>query len=196
MKIASCRAGNVIGGGDWAKDRIVPDCIAALQKKQTHSGAQSPRHASVAACAGTVERLSVAGGVAGQSEIAPHRFARADRPPLILAPTAIPIARSRNWSRKSCDIGPGRWQDKSDPKAPHEAGLAAIVHRQSLRLAALAAGVEFFRNDCQNGRLVSRRRNACARPRNFKRKPRRKSRNTSPTPAPCACRGPRARKSR
>ncbi|TKB05201.1 CDP-glucose 4,6-dehydratase [Alteromonas portus] len=27
IKIASARAGNVIGGGDWAKDRIVPDCI-------------------------------------------------------------------------------------------------------------------------------------------------------------------------
>lgn len=30
--IASVRAGNVIGGGDWAKDRIIPDCIRALQK--------------------------------------------------------------------------------------------------------------------------------------------------------------------
>ncbi len=29
--IASARAGNVIGGGDWAKDRIIPDCIRALQ---------------------------------------------------------------------------------------------------------------------------------------------------------------------
>lgn len=28
--IASVRAGNVIGGGDWAKDRIVPDCARAL----------------------------------------------------------------------------------------------------------------------------------------------------------------------
>jgi CDP-glucose 4,6-dehydratase len=27
--IASARAGNVIGGGDWAKDRIVPDCVRA-----------------------------------------------------------------------------------------------------------------------------------------------------------------------
>ena len=34
VKIASVRAGNVIGGGDWATDRIVPDCIRALQKKQ------------------------------------------------------------------------------------------------------------------------------------------------------------------
>jgi len=28
---ATARAGNVIGGGDWAEDRIVPDCIRALQ---------------------------------------------------------------------------------------------------------------------------------------------------------------------
>lgn len=27
---ASARAGNVIGGGDWSEDRIVPDCIRAL----------------------------------------------------------------------------------------------------------------------------------------------------------------------
>lgn len=28
--LASCRAGNVIGGGDWAVDRIVPDCFRSL----------------------------------------------------------------------------------------------------------------------------------------------------------------------
>ena len=31
VAIASARAGNVIGGGDWSKDRIIPDCIRALQ---------------------------------------------------------------------------------------------------------------------------------------------------------------------
>lgn len=30
--VASARAGNVIGGGDWAENRIVPDCIRSLQK--------------------------------------------------------------------------------------------------------------------------------------------------------------------
>jgi CDP-glucose 4,6-dehydratase len=29
VRIASARAGNVIGGGDWAPDRIVPDCVKA-----------------------------------------------------------------------------------------------------------------------------------------------------------------------
>lgn len=28
---ASARAGNVIGGGDWATDRIIPDCIRAIE---------------------------------------------------------------------------------------------------------------------------------------------------------------------
>lgn len=32
--IASVRAGNVIGGGDWASNRIIPDCIRALECKQ------------------------------------------------------------------------------------------------------------------------------------------------------------------
>ncbi|MCE0484520.1 MAG: CDP-glucose 4,6-dehydratase [Methylacidiphilales bacterium] len=30
VALASARAGNVIGGGDWAEDRLVPDCIRAL----------------------------------------------------------------------------------------------------------------------------------------------------------------------
>jgi len=32
--IASVRAGNVIGGGDWSKDRIIPDCIRALMASE------------------------------------------------------------------------------------------------------------------------------------------------------------------
>ncbi len=35
VKLASARAGNVIGGGDWSKDRILPDCIRALQNNET-----------------------------------------------------------------------------------------------------------------------------------------------------------------
>lgn len=32
--LASARAGNVIGGGDWATDRLIPDCIRALLAKK------------------------------------------------------------------------------------------------------------------------------------------------------------------
>lgn len=43
VRIASARAGNVIGGGDWATDRIVPDCVRAwsadsmVQLRSPHS---------------------------------------------------------------------------------------------------------------------------------------------------------------
>ena len=30
--VASARAGNVIGGGDWSPDRLIPDCIRALER--------------------------------------------------------------------------------------------------------------------------------------------------------------------
>jgi len=34
VKLVTARAGNVIGGGDWASDRIVVDCIQKWEKKQ------------------------------------------------------------------------------------------------------------------------------------------------------------------
>jgi CDP-glucose 4,6-dehydratase len=34
VKVATARAGNVVGGGDWAKDRIVPDCMRAWSKNE------------------------------------------------------------------------------------------------------------------------------------------------------------------
>jgi CDP-glucose 4,6-dehydratase len=32
-RVASARAGNVIGGGDWSPDRLIPDCIRALERE-------------------------------------------------------------------------------------------------------------------------------------------------------------------
>ena len=32
MAMATARAGNVIGGGDWAKDRLIPDCIRSINQ--------------------------------------------------------------------------------------------------------------------------------------------------------------------
>jgi CDP-glucose 4,6-dehydratase len=35
VSLASGRAGNVIGGGDWAKDRLVPDCVRSVANGET-----------------------------------------------------------------------------------------------------------------------------------------------------------------
>ncbi len=33
LKIVIARAGNVIGGGDWSDDRLIPDCIRSIENK-------------------------------------------------------------------------------------------------------------------------------------------------------------------
>jgi CDP-glucose 4,6-dehydratase len=35
VALATARAGNVIGGGDWAKDRLIPDALRAMESGQT-----------------------------------------------------------------------------------------------------------------------------------------------------------------
>lgn len=35
VSLATVRAGNVIGGGDWAKDRLIPDCVRSLQSSES-----------------------------------------------------------------------------------------------------------------------------------------------------------------
>jgi len=35
LKIATCRAGNVIGGGDWSQDRLIPDALAAFESGES-----------------------------------------------------------------------------------------------------------------------------------------------------------------
>lgn len=46
VALATARAGNVIGGGDWAKDRLIPDIVAAFSNQQNadirHPGAVRP----------------------------------------------------------------------------------------------------------------------------------------------------------
>src|SRR5574344_735211 len=34
VAVSTCRAGNVIGGGDFSKDRIIPDCVRAQENKE------------------------------------------------------------------------------------------------------------------------------------------------------------------
>lgn len=43
VSIASVRAGNVVGGGDWALDRIIPDCIRALETSEQIINIRSPK---------------------------------------------------------------------------------------------------------------------------------------------------------
>ena len=60
-RLASARAGNVIGGGDWGEDRLIGDIVRAVRARRDGEGAQPRRGAAVAARAEPAERLPAAG---------------------------------------------------------------------------------------------------------------------------------------
>lgn len=125
VKIASSRAGNVIGGGDWAKDRIIPDCIAALQKKKPI--AVRNRHAT-RPWQHVLEPLS--GYLWLAASLADPKLRRCGLP---LLTSAFNFGPNRDSNRTVAELveevlkhWAGRWQDQTDPNAPHEAGLLQL----------------------------------------------------------------------
>lgn len=49
MLLASARAGNVVGGGDWAEYRLIPDLVKAAAAGEKSDHPQSARHPALAA---------------------------------------------------------------------------------------------------------------------------------------------------
>jgi len=122
VKVASARAGNVIGGGDWAQDRILPDCIRALRQGRSIP-VRNPR--ATRPWQHVLEPLSgylwLAAKLAQTSKQNSPFAAAFNFGPLHDANRTVGEFVSevlKNW--------PGRWDDCSDPKAVHEAGLLRL----------------------------------------------------------------------
>jgi CDP-glucose 4,6-dehydratase len=121
VAIASARAGNVIGGGDWAADRIVPDCIRSLSKG-TPIGVRSPK--AVRPWQHVLEPLGgylLLGQRLMSSRAAEHCEGWNFGPETA---SARPVADLADALVKAW--GSGSWVDQSDPKALHEAGLLKL----------------------------------------------------------------------
>ena len=116
LRIATARAGNVIGGGDWAADRIVPDAIRSLAR-----GEPIP----VRNPAATRPWQHVIEPLAGYLRLA-EALAQAASPPTEAFNFGPSLASNRPVGELVATIlehWPGEWLDQSDPSAPHEANL-------------------------------------------------------------------------
>ena len=124
LAIATARAGNVIGGGDWAADRIVPDamraCAAGEPLVLRNPQATRPwQHVLEPLSGYLVLAEALHRDPAAYAEawnFGPHL--EANRPVAELVE-----ALHQHW--------PGQWHDHSDPQAPHEAGLLHLVIDQA-----------------------------------------------------------------
>jgi len=122
LAIASARAGNVIGGGDWAEDRIVPDAMRALAAGQPvpvrNPNAIRPWQHVLEPLAGYIrlaETLTTSQQV-GQN--IPNRYCGAfNFGPLLEANRPV-----RQLIDATLEHWPGAWNDLSDEGAVHEAG--------------------------------------------------------------------------
>jgi CDP-glucose 4,6-dehydratase len=116
VKLASARAGNVIGGGDWANDRIVPDCIRALRAGNPiavrNKIATRPWQHVLEPLSGY---LSLAASLASVPASAPLDSAFNFGPAL---PSNRTVAELVQELIRHCG---GTWIDASDPNALHEA---------------------------------------------------------------------------
>ena len=133
VKIASARAGNVIGGGDWAQDRIVPDCIRALQRKQPvpvrNPNSTRPWQHVLEPLSGYLwlaARLSQLPAAPKQSEGGATTDARLS--------SAFNFGPGHEANRSVGGLvaevlkhWPGRWEDKSGAGAVHEAGMLQLA---------------------------------------------------------------------
>ncbi len=129
IRVATARAGNVIGGGDWAENRILPDIARALAAGDPVR-VRNPQ--AVRPWQHVLEPLS------GYMLLA-ERLYLSDDPACQDAFNFGPAAGDERTVREVVEEAlkhwPGRWEDASTPGAPHEAGrLALTADRARLRL--------------------------------------------------------------
>jgi CDP-glucose 4,6-dehydratase len=89
VAVATARAGNVLGGGDWAEDRLVPDFLRALDSGSTLQ-IRSP--------ASTRPWQHVLEPLAGYMELAARLYAEGDR-----------YAQAWNFGPHGTDVKPVKW---------------------------------------------------------------------------------------
>src|SRR5574344_1068587 len=120
VSISSVRAGNVIGGGDWALDRIIPDCIKALEADQPIE-IRSPK--AIRPWQHVLEPLSGYMLLASKMWTEPTKYCEGWN----FGPNTESIADV--WTVASevvKDYGKGELKDVSDPNALHEANLLML----------------------------------------------------------------------
>lgn len=136
IALASARAGNVVGGGDWAEARIVPDCARALSKCEPVV-VRNPL--SVRPWQHVLEPLGgyllLGARLMGYGTDRPQDFCEGWNfgPTLEATRTVREVVEAMiaAW-------GEGSWIDGHDPNAPHEASLLRLsIEKAQVRLGWL-----------------------------------------------------------
>ena len=120
VAVSTARAGNVIGGGDFANDRIIPDCIRAAQAKR-HVIVRNPHSTRPYqhVLEPVMAYLMIAQRQALQPELAGWYNVGPDDCDCVTTGTLVDLF-CRSW-------GDGMaWENRSEANAPHEANFLKL----------------------------------------------------------------------
>ena len=124
VRIASARAGNVIGGGDWALDRIVPDAMRALDRGESipvrNKFATRPWQHVLEPLSGY---LWLAARMSDRSETRSDQICG----PFNFGPGLDSNRPVEALISEILKHRPGTWTDRSNPDAVHEASLLNLA---------------------------------------------------------------------
>lgn len=128
IRVASARAGNVIGGGDWAMDRIVPDCIRAIR-----NGTPIPVRNKIA----TRPWQHVLEPLSGYLWLGANLVSSAEPQFQNSFNFGPELASNRTVAQLVAQLishTGGGWIDASDPDAPHEASKLNLAIDRAFHL--------------------------------------------------------------
>lgn len=127
LAIATARAGNVIGGGDWAVDRILPDAIRALAREQPipvrNPEATRPWQHVIEPLSGYLLLAQNLYHYQTSGAVRPNPYAQAFN----FGPPAESNRSVQNLVETLLLYWPGQWVAQPREQAPHEAGLLHLV---------------------------------------------------------------------
>ena len=157
VALASARAGNVVGGGDWAEDRLVPDCIRALTAGKPIP-VRNPNFTRpwqhvlepLGAYLLLGAKLEEARGKKDGTEIA--RYAQAFN----IGPTPDANRSVRDLVEELLRHWPGKWGADSSGETSQGSAVAQPLHRQGPGNARLATALGFPGDDPPDHLVVSR----------------------------------------
>lgn len=138
-RLATVRAGNVIGGGDWARDRVVPDCVRAWVNGEAplirNPGATRPWQHVLEPLSGYL--WLGAGLISGHSGLAGEAFNFGPR-----AEVNQPVSKLVEEMLKTWSVGSWSRQTQSDAGKP-EAGLLKLCCDKALQRLGWQATLSF-----------------------------------------------------
>lgn len=165
VRIASARAGNVIGGGDWADDRIVPDAVRSLSRGEAiavrNKRATRPWQHVLEPLGGYLWLAAVLADPGLRAEQASSLISG----PFNFGPRAESNRTVQELVEELLKHWPGSWVDRHDPSAPHEAGLLNLAIDKAQQLLgwkpvwnfeqAVAGTAEWYRASGQGADVLA-----------------------------------------